>query len=290
MSGGAGPAVFGLLGHPVAHSRSPAMWRAAFAAAGVDAVYAPFDVPPDDLAAALAGARALGVAGLNVTVPHKAAVLRHLDAVDGDARILGAANVIARDRGRLVGLNTDAEGLARALDEAGVALAGRPALVLGAGGAARAAALALARCGASEVWVSARRPDAARALADALGSAAPARPVAAPGPDLDVADVGAVVQATSATLAAPGDAAGAARARAFAETLPLARLAPGTPVVDLVYAPRTTAVLARAEALGLRPVDGLGMLLHQAALAWARWCPGPAPLAAMRAALDRARR
>lgn len=269
--------VYGVLGWPVAHSRSPAMLNAAFAAAGVDASYVRFPVSPDALADAVRGLRALGIAGANVTVPHKTSVLPLLDSVDDAARAIGAVNTVVRgEDGRLHGLNTDAGGLVRALVEAGARLEGARALVLGAGGAARAAIYGLAGAGA-EVTVAARRQEAARALwHDALSLSDETGLRTA----LTRADV--VVHATSATLLGDEDRA----TRLFLAQLPLEALRPGTLVTDLVYTPRDTALLRAARAHGARTLDGTAMLLHQGALAFERWTGLPAPLEAMRAALD----
>lgn len=269
--------VYGVLGWPVAHSRSPAMLNAAFAAAGVDASYVRFPVAPDALADAVRGLRALGIAGANVTVPHKTSVLPLLDSVDDAARAIGAVNTVVRgEDGRLHGLNTDADGLVRALVEAGARLEGARALVLGAGGAARAAIYGLAGAGA-EVTVAARRQEAARALwHDALSLSDDTGLRTA----LTRADV--VVHATSATLLGDDDRA----TRLFLAQLPLEALRPGTLITDLVYTPRDTALLRAARAHGARTLDGTAMLLHQGALAFERWTGLPAPLEAMRAALD----
>ncbi len=269
--------VYGVLGWPVAHSRSPAMLNAAFAAAGVDASYVRFPVAPDALADAVRGLRALGIAGANVTVPHKTSVLPLLDSVDDAARAIGAVNTVVRgEDGRLHGLNTDASGLVRALVEAGARLEGARALVLGAGGAARAAIYGLAGAGA-EVTVAARRQEAARALwHDALSLSDDTGLRTA----LTRADV--VVHATSATLLGDDDRA----TRLFLAQLPLEALRPGTLITDLVYTPRDTALLRAARAHGARTLDGTAMLLHQGALAFERWTGLPAPLEAMRAALD----
>ncbi len=269
--------VYGVLGWPVAHSRSPAMLNAAFAAAGVDASYVRFPVAPDALADAVRGLRALGIAGANVTVPHKTSVLPLLDSVDDAARAIGAVNTVVRgEDGRLHGLNTDASGLVRALVEAGARLEGARALVLGAGGAARAAIYGLAGAGA-EVTVAARRQEAARTLwHDALSLSDDTGLRTA----LTRADV--VVHATSATLLGDDDRA----TRLFLAQLPLEALRPGTLITDLVYTPRDTALLRAARAHGARTLDGTAMLLHQGALAFERWTGLPAPLEAMRAALD----
>lgn len=275
--------ILGIVGWPVAHSRSPAMHGAGIAALGLDAAYVPFAVPPARLEAAVDGLRALGVRGFNVTAPHKRAVMPCLDEVGADARAIGAVNtVVLEDDGRLVGHNTDAEGLSRSLLEAGATVTGEAVVVLGAGGAARAATVGLARVGATRITVAARRWDAARALCDELTAhAAGAQLDAASIDEAEDALAGAriLVQATSAPLG------GGAPARAFAASLPLGALPDGAVVVDLVYAPRRTAVLERAAALGLPTLDGLGMLLHQGAIAFERWLGQPAPLGAMRSAL-----
>jgi shikimate dehydrogenase len=276
-------AIYAVLGWPVAHSRSPAMHNAAFAALGLDALYVPLAVPPARLPAALAALRALGIAGANATLPHKAALLALLDEVEPAARAIGAVNTIVRDGSRLLGANTDAEGLARSLQHAGVALAGTRALVLGTGGAARAAVVGLAAAGAGQIWVAGRRPDQAQQLsAELRAHCAPCALQAcdlARLPPAALAACDLLVQATSATL---GDGA---HARTFAAAIPLAALPAHAVVCDLVYKPLHTALMQRASERGLRTVDGLGMLLHQGALAFERWTDQAAPLDVMRAAL-----
>jgi shikimate dehydrogenase len=265
--------LYGLLGHPVGHSRSPSIWSAAFREAHLDAAYLAFDVPAGALGDAVRGLAALGAGGFNVTLPHKRAVITHLDHVEARAVALGAVNAVVREAGRWVGLNTDAPGLVRDLTERGVTLDGADVLVLGAGGAARAAVLGVAEAGAARVRVAARRLAQAEALVADLevGEA-----VALSG--LDPAGATLWIQATSATLASNPAAA------AFAEALPLHRAERDAVVVDLVYAPLATTVLRRAEGFGLRTLDGLGMLVGQAALAFERFTAHPAPLRAMRAA------
>src|SRR6185436_18645924 len=148
--------VYGVFGWPVAHSRSPAMHNAAFAALGLDAVYVPFAVPSNKLARAIEAASALDVAGINVTLPHKSAIMPLLARVEPVAQAIGAVNTVVRDGARLIGTNTDAEGLARALREAGVELTAARVVVLGAGGAARAAVVGLGQAGATRIDVAAR--------------------------------------------------------------------------------------------------------------------------------------
>jgi len=273
--------VLGILGWPVAHSRSPAMQNAALAALGIAGSYVPFEVKPESLGDAVRGLRALGVDGVNVTLPHKLEVMAFLDEVDPDARAIGAVNTIAREGDRLLGFNTDAPGLVRSLEASGVALRGARVVVLGAGGAARAAAVGIARAGAARIFVAARRPEQAETLITELGSVLGC-PSSAGGMDAlatELAGCDLLVQSTSATLH------GNPAAQPFADGLPLDALPPGAVVSDLVYQPLRTTVLAAAEARGLRTVDGLGMLLHQGALSFERWTGRQAPVEVMRAAL-----
>ncbi len=278
-------ATYGILGWPVEHSRSPALHGAAFRARGLDAQYVCFPVHPDDVADAVRGLKALGVRGANVTVPHKEAVIRYLDAVTPEARAIGAVNTIVREVDKLVGHNTDAPGLARSLDDAGVELQGARVLVLGAGGAARASVVGLAQRGAVRVVIAARRIEQAQVLVQDL--AATCTPCELHAADMsreslmrELRDATLLVQSTSATLASSPDAAG------FAAGLAIELMPSKATVVDLVYRPRETTLLARAKERGLRTVDGLGMLLHQGALAFELWTHLPAPLEVMRATLE----
>ncbi len=278
-------ATYGILGWPVEHSRSPAMQSAAFRARGLDANYVCFPVHPDDVGDAVRGLKALGLRGANVTVPHKESVLRWLDEVTPEARAIGAVNTIVREIDRLVGYNTDSGGLMRSLDEAGVELEHTRAVVLGAGGAARAAVVGLAARGVRQIVVAARRVDQATQLAHQLA-------IVCGGTTLDVSDLSResltkqfrdaslVVQSTSATLSNSSDA------HDFAAQLALDALPGDATVVDLVYKPRETTVLARAKERGLKTVDGLGMLLHQGALAFELWTHLPAPVEIMRQVLE----
>lgn len=276
--------VYAIFGHPVAHTRSPAMHNGAFAALGMHATYVPFDVLPDALPAAIAGMRAMGLRGANLTVPHKTAVIPLLDGVDKHAEAIGAVNTLTWQGGKLIGRNTDAPGLSRSLAEAGVQLKGAQVVVLGAGGAARAAMVGMAHAGAAKITLAARRPRAATELKNALSG-----PLGETGCSLNIAGMteldgpfatcDLLIQATSATL---GTGAGP---DAFAASLPLHALPNHATVTDLVYKPLTTSVMRAAEARGLATVDGLGMLLHQGALAFEYWTDKKAPLDVMRAAL-----
>lgn len=270
-------ALYGVIGHPVAHSRSPEMQNAAFGQLGIDASYVALDVAPERIGDAVAGAHALGFSGLNVTVPHKQAVARLCATLDAVAVQVGAVNTLRRVAKGWEGFNTDAPACLALLESAGVG-PGVRALLVGAGGAARAAAWALVRAGAS-LRIAARHPDAARALAEAFGPAT--RPGAAIPQavafgelhaEADAAD--AVVNATSVGLA--GHEGG----------LPGLRPRKGQVVLDFVYG--ETELSRAARAAGARLVTGEQILVRQGALAFTLWTGRPAPEAAMAAAVARA--
>ncbi|MBI2963183.1 MAG: shikimate dehydrogenase [Deltaproteobacteria bacterium] len=267
-----------ILGDPVEHSRSPAMHNAAFAALRLDYVYVALRVRPDDLRRAITGVRALGFAGLNVTVPHKQAVLPLLDRLAPAAREIGAVNTVVRENGRLVGHNTDAEGFRRAVRALGFRGRGRAAVLLGAGGSARAVAWALAGEGLRRMTILNR--DVARASALARDVRAHGGPVVEVGP-LDAAmaadTVGGadlIVNCTSLGLD------GKSSPRVAIAATPDHCL-----FYDLVYGARPTPFLRSALRGGRRTGDGLGMLLEQAGLAFHIWTGRRAPLDVMRAAL-----
>ncbi len=259
--------IAGVIGDPVRHSLSPAIHQAAFAATALDWVFVAFEVPVGRGAAAIEAMRVLGIEGLSVTMPHKEEVIAALDELTPSAEALGAVNcVVARD-GRLIGDNTDGEGLVIGLAEsAGVDLTGRSVLVLGAGAAARSVVRATSMAGAAEVVVVGRTPgrvDAAVAVGGGVARAGH-------GGDVTGADV--VINATPVGM---GDDA----------SLPLdaTLLRSGQVVVDLVYHPLRTPLLRAAAAAGARTVDGLVMLVGQAALSFGQWTGNDAPVDAMRA-------
>jgi shikimate dehydrogenase len=265
--------VVGVIGDPVDHSLSPLIHNTAFAALGLDWVSVGFAVPAGAAAGAVAGMRALQLAGLSVTMPHKGEVAGLVDECTPVAAQLGAVNCLRWTEGRLVGDNTDGEGFVAALRRgAGVDPVGLRCLVLGAGGAARAVVLALAGAGAAEVAVvnrTAERAASAAALAGDRGRL---------GDPADVRTVDLVVQATPAGMAG-------------AEVHPLvdgAALGPGQVAVDLVYHPAVTPWLAAARSNGATAVGGLGMLVHQAAAQLAAWTGTAPPIEALWEAARRA--
>lgn len=269
------------MGWPVRHSLSPAIHNAAFRASGLDWVFLSFPVAPGSAAAALAGASALGIEGLSVTMPHKADAASASDHLTPVAERLGAVNTLARRGGQWLGDSTDGAGLLDSL-RAGVGFdpAGRRCVVVGAGGAGRAAVLALAEAGAAEVVVvnrSRERGERAAALAGAAGRAGPAE--AARAAEL-------VVNATPVGMEAPeAGAAGSGHPpppRRLA--LPEAIFRPGQVVVDLVYQPRLTPLMEAARRRGATAMNGVGVLVHQAAHAFRLWTGTEPPLEAMLAA------
>jgi shikimate dehydrogenase len=260
-----------VIGHPVRHSLSPLLHNAAFDALGLDWRYVALDVAPGAAAAAVAGMRALGLAGLNVTMPHKSDVAGAVDRLSAEAATLAAVNTVAWDGDELVGHNTDGAGFLASLRDEGVDPAGRRCLVVGAGGAARAVILALAGAGVAEIVVVARR-------ADAAGEAA----ALAPG----VARVGSIDAAAGAGLlvnATPIGMRGIATDSGI--SVPTVQLGAGQVVVDLVYDPVETGLLTSARAQGAIAVDGTGMLLHQAGAAFRLWTGEDPPIGAMAKAL-----
>ncbi len=265
------PRVFAVLGDPVAHSKSPAMHGAAFDALGLPHRYVALRVPASGLAAALDGVRALGLAGVNLTVPHKEAACALVDALDDLARKVGAVNTIAVEGTTLRGTNTDVGGFADALAELDPVPPKR-AVVLGGGGASRAIVAALDEAGAQVTWIS-RRP----AALVPLGRAQPRSWF-----QLDEALAGADTLVNATTV---GMAGGPSE---FPRPIALQAMAAGARVVDAVYPRAVGGLLDRAEAAGHRTQDGRPMLLWQGVRALKVWldCDIPAPVvAAMRATL-----
>lgn len=259
----------GVIGWPVRHSLSPAIHNAAFEAVGLDWTYLAFPVPPGRAGDAISAMDALGIEGLSVTMPHKAAVAAAVDACTPAATALGAVNCVFRDADRLVGDNTDGDGFIGSLVEAGVDVSGMSTIVVGAGGAARAVIRSLAEAGATRVAVHNRRPDraaVAAALAGERGGVAG---------DVDWTRADLVVQATPLGM---GDDTTVA--------FDVNPLPDHAVVADLVYHPEQTPVLAAARRRGLTTVGGLGMLVHQAGHAFTRWTGLAAPLPVMRRVLD----
>jgi shikimate dehydrogenase len=260
--------VYGVIGDPIGHSLSPVLQNAGFQARKMDAVFLPFMVR--ELADFLCSVEPLGIAGFSVTLPHKQSILRHLDDCDPMAAAIGAVNtVVVRGGGKLYGYNTDYVGVLRALERR-IPLRGSRALIFGAGGAARAVAFALAQSGAS-VCVCARRPQAAKALARAVGGEVVERS------RLQREFFDAIVNATPIGMHPVED-----RSPLAARELNC-RL-----VFDLIYRPRVTKLMQLAALRGIETVSGVEMFVAQGTAQWEIWTGERAPVEAMRRAVLRA--
>jgi shikimate dehydrogenase len=254
--------LLGVLGWPVQHSLSPRLHNYWLQQAGLDAVYLPLAVPPTGLAAALAGLAQLGFRGANVTIPHKEQLLPFLAARTPVARQIGAVNtLVVQPDGGLLGTNTDAFGFMRNIAAAGHSVQQGAALLLGAGGAARAVLVGLAEGGCKQIYLANRAPERAAALAlefAALGATITPVPWAE-WPRL-LPEVTLLVNSTACGLNGTDD---------FTESLMALPL--GAAVCDLVYRPLQTGLLRQAAIAGRLPIDGLGMLLYQAQASFQHW-------------------
>jgi shikimate dehydrogenase len=266
--------VAALIGSPVAHSLSPVIHQAAFEAAGAEWTYVAFDVA--DGAAAVGAMRTLGIRGLSVTMPHKASVAAAVDRLDPTAVALGAVNTVSWDDDALVGSSTDGAGFVASLAEHGVAVDDATVVVIGAGGAARSIVDALGRSGAAAIVVVNRTAAAAEAAAQLSQAARVGEPA-------DIASADIVVNATSLGMDLGTDPGGLSGAPMPCEP---ALLGPEHVVVDLVYHPLCTPWLQAAAAAGALTIDGLGMLIHQAALQQQRWTGRHPDVAVMRSAAE----
>ena len=272
--------VFGIIGHPVRHTLSPAMQNAAMQACGIDGVFVPFDVQPERLGEAVAGMRSLGIRGVNVTIPHKTGVIPYLDGLDESAEAAGAVNTINNEDGRLVGYNTDGNGLLRSLaEDFAFTPENSTVVIIGAGGAARGAVASICRAGARRIAIVNRSRDRAASLVAAMEGrySDSVLTVADYGeqltPILREADL--VVNTTSLGMngeVIPGLELGALNRNAV--------------VYDMVYAPPVTPMLREAERRGLRHANGLGMLAAQGELAFRIWTGMLPPLGLMKRVLS----
>ncbi|HZO87950.1 MAG TPA: shikimate dehydrogenase [Chthonomonadaceae bacterium] len=260
--------VVGVFGFPVEHSLSPAMHNAAFAALRLSYIYIPFPVRPEALGPAIRSLPALGIVGVNLTIPHKESVLPFLDDITTEARDVGAVNTVHCVEDKLLGDNTDGRGFYEPLRELGVDLQGKQAVVLGAGGAARAVVFRLAREGAHIVLAN-RTPERAERLAQAVASAGfgaeAVRPLALDQTQ-EIADAIAGAELLVHTT----------RIGMYPETdalppVPLEAFHPTLLVYDLVYNPVETQLLKQARKHGCRTLTGVKMLVYQGAVAFQRW-------------------
>jgi shikimate dehydrogenase len=272
--------LFVLIGDPVEQSLSPAMHNAAFRALGLNCAYVALRVPKRFLADAIGGVRALGIAGLNVTTPHKIGITNMLDELDESASLVGAVNTVKNDRGKLIGFNTDGEGALKALEGKIGSVKGGEVVLLGAGGAARAIAFSLAKAGA-RLTIANRTVPRAKALASTIEQKL--------GVNVEVASLNraeltrtlknadVLINATSVGMHPKVD-----------QTLVSASMMHrGLVINDIVYKPLQTRLLREARRAGGRIIDGLGMLVYQGALAFEIWTGKRAPIKVMEAAAKR---
>jgi shikimate dehydrogenase len=272
--------LFVIFGDPVEHSLSPAMQNAALQAAGIDGIYIPWGVKPAGLRVAFEAIRAMeNFGGANVTIPHKEQAVSLVDELSSDAASVGAVNTLIARGGRLLGANTDGQGFLRSLhEEAGFVPGGRQAVILGAGGAARAVASSLAEGGVSTLLILNRTIERAQSLVEWVGGKSRISAVALGQGDPQIpgriADCELLVNATSVGLDASDP-----------PVIDPAWLRPGMLVCDLVYRPRETALLREAKKRGCRVLGGLGMLLFQGMLAFELWTGQKPSEEAMRRAL-----
>lgn len=271
----------GVFGHPVAENPTIIMQEEGFKALGLNWRYLTIEVRPEQLADAVRGLRSFNMAGINLTIPHKVAVLPFLDDLSPAAELVGAVDTVVREGDRLVGHNTDGKGFVRSVrEEAGVDPRGKHIVFLGAGGAARAMSVEMALAGASHITIVNRTPERGQELVRLLRAKTPAGAEFAPWRGKYVVPAGAdiLVNATSLGLypnvkSAPLVALGSIR--------------PDLLVCDVIPNPPHTAFLRTAEARGARTLDGLGMLVTQGAIAFKLWTGHEAPVAVMRQALEK---
>jgi shikimate dehydrogenase len=271
----------GVFGHPVAENPTVVMHEAAYAELGLNWRYLTIEVLPQDLEAAIAGVRAFNMRGINLTIPHKVAVLQYLDDVKPDAALMGAVNTVVNTGGRLIGENADGKGFMRALTgDAGVDPRGKRVVVLGAGGAARSITVELALAGAEHLTVVNRSPERGRGLVDLLNSRTPVKAELAAWPSGYAIPSGTdlLVNATSIGLfpnshEKPDVAYDSIRS--------------GMVVCDVIHTP-TTPFLDEARRHGAETLDGLGMLVYQGAIVFKLWTGLDAPVKVMYDAVARA--
>lgn len=273
--------LYGILGHPVHHTLSPVMQNAAFQAAGINAVYIPFPVAPDNLEKVLKMLPDMGIAGVNITVPHKQAAVTVMDTLSEEAKLVCAVNTVVYKGNKLHGHNTDGEGFIKSLEEEGNFKAkGKKALVLGAGGAARAVSVALAKAGVKELYIYNRTRERAELLAQHID-----HHFAYCTPKVleeyqthtkeDLEPVELVVNATSLGLQKE-------------DPLPISpmQFKPGTLFYDLIYHGESNWI-KMAKQTKMKTLSGLGMLVYQGALSFELWTGKKAPVDAMRQALEK---
>ena len=258
--------IVGVIGDPIEHTRSPQMHNAAFAEADLDYVYVPFHVRPEELEHAIAGFKALNVVGINVTLPHKQTVIPYLTSISREAELIGAVNTLTLKGEKIHGDNTDAPGFLKAIEahENMSVPVGKPVVVLGAGGAARAVVVALALSGVASITIANRTVEKATALAaemnektgiamQGIGLTDERLPLAIRESELLVNTATTSMDVTQPLLISAD------------------WLQPRTRVYDIVYTPPVTPLMQAATERGCQTLGGIGMLVYQGAIAFEKW-------------------
>lgn len=273
--------VIGIFGYPVSHSLSPLMQNAAIEALGLNYIYIPFEVKPEELERAVNGIRALGITGVNVTVPHKEAVIPFLDEADEDAKLIGAANTILNKNGRLIGYNTDSPGYIRSLrEDAGFDPKGKSIIVIGAGGAAMGIIAGLFSHDASEIIMANRTIEKAEQIRVNYTERYRHKSIQIKTAPLSylkdpriLSSVDLIVNTTSMGL------------EGMAPDVDFASTSPHVLISDIVYKPAVTPFLKQAQDAGRKTLGGLGMLIYQGAISLEIWTSQKAPIDVMKNSL-----
>lgn len=273
--------VYAIFGHPISHSLSPRMHNAAFKALHLDCVYVPFDVQPKDFETAARAIRAMGISGVNITIPHKESIIFFLDEISPEASLTGAVNTVKNDDGKLTGYNTDVSGFLRSIEQdLGFHPKGSNVAVIGAGGAARAVLSALCMNEASEIYIINRTFDKGKKLAVEFKKNFKDTQIYAVSLDnkeemeKPLSSANLLVNATSAGMKGVDSV-----------EVPLELLSQRAVVYDLVYDPRETNLVKQAKEMGRRASGGLDMLLYQGAESFNIWTGAEAPIEVMRKAI-----
>jgi len=265
--------LYGVIGDPIRHSKSPIMMNRAFRECGINGIYTAFHIKGEQLGDFIAGVRAMGIRGVNVTIPHKLDVMPFLDEIDESARLIGAVNTIVNNDGHLVGYNTDGLGYVRSLkEEAEPNLSGKRILIIGAGGATRGIVYALTKEGVASVTIANRTLARAEELAEVFKGRADVRAIGNEALQEACANADIVINTTSVGMFPHVD-----------ETpIDASWLREDAIASDLIYNPLTTRFLEGASAKGCRIHGGLGMFIYQGAFAFEYWTGVSAPVEAMR--------
>lgn len=271
--------IVGIFGDPIQHTRSPQMHNAAFQALKLDYIYVPFQVTPENLSKAVKSLPSLGIKGINVTIPHKEKILDYLDELDPDAQAISAVNTVVTYEQRLKGYNTDGKGFVKSLQDENVTVQGKQVLLLGAGGAARAVGIQLAREGVSAIFISNRTLKKAEHLAQDIQdrtSLSQVKVIEFKDNELKkyLNQMDIVINTTSVGMSV--------------EESPLREVTEFSSkqiVCDLIYKPPKTKLLEMAERQGAKIINGSGMLVYQGALAFQLWTQISPPIEVMKSAL-----